>query len=132
MSLFVGSNAGETITPGLVSPTVKVIGHPKAPSNAADIILAGSGNDVVYGQNGTDFLYGGTGDDRLSGGAGIDGVRGGAGNDVLIGGQGNDVLRGDAGSDVFRWELADQGTAVVAATHDAEFAAALADRTVSL
>jgi energy-coupling factor transport system ATP-binding protein len=44
------------------------------------------------------------------------------------------------GQDLVTWtelvaliaELADQGTAVVAATHDAEFAAALADRTVSL
>ena len=34
MSIFIGSNAGETITPDLVSPSVLVLGSPKKPSAA--------------------------------------------------------------------------------------------------
>ena len=47
MSIFIGSNAGETIEPGFVSPTVAVIGNPKTPGAGVDIILAGSGDDRV-------------------------------------------------------------------------------------
>jgi len=34
MSIFIGTNAGDTITPELVSPGVTVIGSPKKPSAA--------------------------------------------------------------------------------------------------
>jgi hypothetical protein len=46
-STFNGTNADEIITPNQVSPTVKVIGTPGAPSDADDIINAGGGNDVI-------------------------------------------------------------------------------------
>jgi Ca2+-binding RTX toxin-like protein len=85
MSIFVGSNAGETITPDFVSPTVKVVGLAKKPTNAADIIVAGGGNDVVNGGGGNDIAALGAGDDRFiwNPGDGSDIVNGGSGFDTL-------------------------------------------------
>jgi Ca2+-binding RTX toxin-like protein len=85
MSIFVGSNAGETITPDFVSPTVKVVGLAKKPTNAADIIIAGGGNDVVNGGGGNDIAMLGAGDDRFiwNPGDGSDIVNGGRGYDTL-------------------------------------------------
>ena len=65
MSIFIGSNAGETITPDLVSPDVTVIGAPKKPSAAVDLIFAGGGNDVVAGGGGDDIAFLGAGDDTF-------------------------------------------------------------------
>ncbi|HET7362364.1 MAG TPA: hypothetical protein VFJ70_02210, partial [Burkholderiales bacterium] len=85
MSIFIGSNAGETIEPGFVSPTVKVIGHPNTPSAATDLIFAGSGNDIVAGGGGNDIAFLGAGDDLFiwNSGDGSDFVDGGAGTDTL-------------------------------------------------
>jgi Ca2+-binding RTX toxin-like protein len=85
MSLFLGTNAGETITPDFVSPTVKVVGAVKKPSSAADIILAGGGNDVVNGGGGNDVALLGAGDDRFI-------WNPGDGSDVVDGGRGTDTM----------------------------------------
>jgi Ca2+-binding RTX toxin-like protein len=86
MSIFLGSNAGETITPDTVSPSVGVIGNPKKPSASADIIFAGGGNDTVAGGAGTDLAFLGTGDDTFIWNAGD-------GNDVVVGDSGFDTLK---------------------------------------
>jgi Ca2+-binding RTX toxin-like protein len=85
MSIFFGSNAGETITPELVSPGVTVIGAPKQPSAAVDLIFAGGGNDTVAGGGGDDFAFLGAGNDTFI-------WRPGDGNDFVNGGQGADRL----------------------------------------
>src|ERR1700674_2434688 len=86
MSIFIGSNASETITPDLVSPSVTVIGTPKHPSAAVDLIFAGGGNDIVAGGGGDDFAFLGAGNDTFiwRPGDGNDFVDGGAGLDRLI------------------------------------------------
>ena len=86
MSIFIGSNAGETITPDLVSPTVTVIGAPKQPSAASDLIFAGGGNDIVAGGGGDDLAFLGAGNDTFiwRPGDGNDFVDGGAGADRLV------------------------------------------------
>lgn len=86
MSLFIGSNAGETITPGFVSPSVKVIGSPNKPSAAVDFIFAGGGDDVVEGGAGNDFAFLGAGNDKFTWkpGDGSDFVDGGKGDDTLV------------------------------------------------
>ena len=85
MSIFFGSNADETITPELVSPSVVVIGTPKQPSAAVDLIFAGGGNDTVAGGGGDDLAFLGAGDDTFiwRPGDGSDFVDGGAGTDRL-------------------------------------------------
>ncbi|MFL6816636.1 MAG: beta strand repeat-containing protein, partial [Bradyrhizobium sp.] len=94
MSIFIGTNAGDTITPELVSPGVTVIGSTKKPSAASDIILAGSGDDIVAG---------GAGDDLASLGAGNDTFiwKAGDGSDIVDGGSGTDrlVFGGAAGNE---------------------------------
>ena len=65
MSIFLGSSTGEIITPGLVSPTVKVVGNPATPSAAADLIIAGSGDDSVASRDrATEQVRCGIGRDR--------------------------------------------------------------------
>src|SRR4029077_597805 len=81
MSMFIGSNAGETITPDLVSPSVAVVGAPKHPSAAVDLIFAGGGNDTVAGGGGDDFAFLGAGNDTFI-------WRPGDGNDFVDGGAG--------------------------------------------
>ena len=85
MSIFIGSNAGETITPDFVSPTVLAIGSPKKPSAASDLIFAGGGNDIVAGGGGDDLAFLGAGNDTFI-------WRPGDGNDVVDGGAGADRL----------------------------------------
>ena len=91
MSLFIGSNAGETIEPGSVSSTVTVIGNPKTPSAAIDLIFAGSGNDRVAGGGGNDIAFLGGGDDLFT-------WNSGDGSDVVDGGSGIDTLAFNGGS----------------------------------
>src|SRR4029077_2526934 len=85
VSIFIGSNAGETIEPGFVSSTVAVIGNPKTPSGAADIIFAGSGDDRVAGGGGHDIAFLGAGNDFYT-------WNSGDGNDLVDGGSGSDTL----------------------------------------
>ena len=85
MSIFVGSNADETITPEVTSPSVAVIGSPNHPSAAADLIFAGGGNDTVAGGGGNDRAFLGAGDDTFI-------WRPGDGNDFVHGGAGMDQL----------------------------------------
>ncbi|MEO8133906.1 MAG: calcium-binding protein [Betaproteobacteria bacterium] len=84
MSIYIGSNAGDTITPDLVSAKVISIGA-KKPSAADDLILAGNGNDVVAGGGGNDIAFLGGGDDTFI-------WKSGDGNDIVDGGSGNDRL----------------------------------------
>jgi Ca2+-binding RTX toxin-like protein len=86
VSTFNGSNAGELITPGFVSPTVTVTGTPNTPSAAADVIDAGGGNDRVEGGGGNDLVDLGEGDDVFAWnpGDGNDTINGGAGLDSLL------------------------------------------------
>ena len=86
MSTFIGGNSGEVIEPGFVSSTVKVIGGPKKPSDAADLIFAGSGDDRVAGGGGNDIAFLGAGNDTFiwNAGDGRDIVSGGSGNDALL------------------------------------------------
>src|SRR5215470_5112804 len=85
MSIFIGSNAGETITPDFVSSTVVAIGSPKKPSAASDLIFAGGGNDIVAGGGGDDLAFLGAGDDSFI-------WRPGDGSDIVDGDGGNDKL----------------------------------------
>jgi Ca2+-binding RTX toxin-like protein len=86
MSIFIGSNADDTITPDVVSAGVSVIGSPKKPSSAADVIFSGDGNDLVAGGGGNDVAFLGNGDDTFvwKAGDGSDIVDGGAGTDRLV------------------------------------------------
>src|SRR5258706_4114836 len=86
MSVFFGSNAGETITPDLVSPTVTVHGRSNLPSAGVDVIFAGGGNDTVAGGGGNDRANLGAGDDTFvwNPGDGSDFVDGEAGSDPLL------------------------------------------------
>ncbi|HVY05516.1 MAG TPA: calcium-binding protein [Burkholderiales bacterium] len=84
MSIYIGTNAGDTITPDLVSANVIAIGARK-PSAADDLILAGNGNDVVAGGGGNDIAFLGGGDDTFI-------WKSGDGSDVIDGGSGNDRL----------------------------------------
>ena len=85
MSIFVGSEQGDVITPETVSPGVFVLGQPKKPSAAVDLILAGGGNDIVAAGKGDDVAILGAGDDQFiwNPGDGSDVVYGGAGRDEL-------------------------------------------------
>ena len=85
MSIFIGSNAGETIEPGFVSPSVTVIGNPKTPGAGVDIILAGNGDDRVAGGGGSDIVSLGAGNDLYT-------WNSGDGNDLVDGGSGTDTL----------------------------------------
>lgn len=86
MSLFFGTSTGETIKPGFVSPTVRVLGKTKQPSDAVDFIFAGAGNDVVAGGGGNDFAFLGAGNDTFewNTGDGSDTVDGQSGLDRLL------------------------------------------------
>ncbi|MBW8727459.1 MAG: hypothetical protein JF625_20205, partial [Inquilinus limosus] len=64
MSVFTGTDAAETITPGFVSATVTSSGQPR-PSNEADVISSAGGNDIVAGGQGDDTALLGTGDDTF-------------------------------------------------------------------
>jgi Ca2+-binding RTX toxin-like protein len=85
MSLFVGTNANETITPDLVSPTVRVAGAPTLPSSATDLIFSGAGDDIVAGGGGNDLAFLGSGNDRFiwNPGDGSDAVSGDRGTDTM-------------------------------------------------
>lgn len=93
MSIFVGTEQGDVITPDTVSPGVFVLGQPKKPSAAADVILAGGGNDIVAGGRGDDVAVLGAGDDRFI-------WNPGDGNDVVDGGAGYDTLEFNGGANV--------------------------------
>ena len=105
MSLFIGSNAGETIEPGSVSSTVTVIGNPKTPSAAIDLIFAGGGNDRVAGGGGNDIAFLGGGDDLFT-------WNSGDGSDVVDGGSGVDTLafNGDSAAETIRLTTGILGT----------------------
>lgn len=87
MSIFLGSNKGETITPDSVSSSVTVVGQPKKPSAAADIIFAGGGDDIVAGGGGNDIVSLGSGNDTF----------------IWNGGDGNDIVSGDGGYDTLQF-----------------------------
>jgi Ca2+-binding RTX toxin-like protein len=82
MATFIGTGAGETITPTTVSATVTRFPAASFP---------GAGNDVLLGRGGNDTLDGSGGNDVIEGGDGNDFLRGGTGADVLIGGAGTDT-----------------------------------------
>jgi len=105
VSLFIGSNAGETIEPGFVSPSVTVIGNPKTPGAGADIILAGSGDDRVAGGGGSDIVSLGAGNDLYT-------WNSGDGNDLVDGGSGSDTLafNGSAAAETIRLSNSILGT----------------------
>lgn len=91
MSIFIGSNQGETITPDSVSASVGVIGFPKKPSSSIDIIFAGGGDDIVAGGRGNDIAALGSGDDRFI-------WNNGDGSDLVTGEEGTDTLEFNSGS----------------------------------
>ncbi len=98
MATFTGTDAGETITPVFVSPSV--LRDPGAfPSNAADLVIALGGDDLVTTLGGADVVHAGDGADEVHGGAGADALFGGAGYDDLFGDLGDDTLSGGADSD---------------------------------
>src|SRR5262245_43589900 len=84
-STFTGTGADETITPGLVSPTVAVSGTLATPSDADDVVDAGGGADTIDSSGGADTVRGGTGNDVFiwNPGDGSDTVEGGADADRL-------------------------------------------------
>jgi len=113
VSIFIGSNAGETIEPGFVSPSVTVIGNPKTPGAGVDIILAGSGDDRVAGGGGNDLVSLGAGNDLYT-------WNSGDGNDLVDGGSGSDTLafNGSAGADTIKLASGILGTTRVSSSVD--------------
>jgi Ca2+-binding RTX toxin-like protein len=83
MSVFTGTEAAETISPGFVSPTVSATGGQPRPSDEADVISAEGGNDLVAGGRGNDVAFLGTGDDTF----------------LWVPGDGSDTVEGQAGTD---------------------------------
>ena len=108
MSIFIGSNAGETIEPGFVSPSVTVIGNPKTPGAGVDIILAGNGDDRVAGGGGSDIVFLGGGNDLYT-------WNSGDGNDLVDGGSGTDTLafNGSAAAETIKLSSGPAGTTQV-------------------
>jgi Ca2+-binding RTX toxin-like protein len=113
VSIFIGTNAGETIEPGFVSPTVAVIGNPKTPGAGADIILAGSGDDRVAGGGGNDIAFLGAGNDLYT-------WNSGDGNDLVDGGSGTDTLafNGSAAAETIKLSSSVLGTTRVSSSAD--------------
>ncbi|HEY1382292.1 MAG TPA: cadherin domain-containing protein, partial [Dongiaceae bacterium] len=76
-------------------------------SDAAEVLLGGSGNDVINGNGGYyDAVFGGGGNDVINGGfGGVDDLHGEAGNDQIFGDLGDDILDGGAGSDTLEGGL---------------------------
>ncbi len=64
-----------------------------------DHISGGAGNDQLGGQGGNDTISGGDGNDTIWAAAGDDEAYGEAGDDSIFGGSGNDLLEGGAGED---------------------------------
>jgi Ca2+-binding RTX toxin-like protein len=97
VSAFFGSNKGEVITPESVSRSVGVVGFPRKPSSAFDLIFAGGGNDVVAGGGGDDVAFLGRGNDRFI-------WNPGDGSDIVSGDQGLDTLEfnGSAAAETIR------------------------------
>lgn len=90
MATFTGTDANETITPGLVSPTVTTAGG-SAPGAAGDILNGGGGNDTLAGGGGDDQMFGEAGDDRMI-------WNNGDGTDLMEGGDGADTAEVNGGS----------------------------------
>jgi Ca2+-binding RTX toxin-like protein len=113
VSIFIGSNSGETIEPGFVSSTVAVIGNPKTPGAGIDIILAGSGDDRVAGGGGNDIVSLGAGNDLYT-------WNSGDGNDLVDGGSGSDTLafNGSAGAETLKLSTGILGTTRVSSSAD--------------
>ncbi|MFL6570926.1 MAG: hypothetical protein ACJ8G4_04165, partial [Burkholderiales bacterium] len=113
MSIFIGSNAGETIEPGFVSPSVTVIGNPKTPGAGVDIILAGSGDDRVAGGGGNDIASLGAGNYLYT-------WNSGDGNDLVDGGSGSDTLafNGSAAAETIKLSSGILGTTRVSSSAD--------------
>jgi Ca2+-binding RTX toxin-like protein len=103
MATFTGTNADETITAALVSPTVTTSGG-AFPSDAADTIDAGGGVDTIDSAGGTDAVDGGAGNDQVALGAADDTFtwNSGDGSDAVDGGTETDTLafNGSAAAEV--------------------------------
>ena len=99
MASFTGTNADETITPPLVSPTVTSVPAGAFPSAAADTLDGADGNDILDGGGGNDTLDGGDGNDILDGNDDNDTLDGGRGDDRLVGGAGSDLFIFTSGGD---------------------------------
>ncbi|WP_442578228.1 beta strand repeat-containing protein [Mesorhizobium sp. ASY16-5R] len=104
MAIFTGGNANETITPGLVSPTVVSDGAPRP----------GAGDDVLNGNGGNDTLAGGGGSDQMLGGAGNDRMiwNSGDGTDLMEGGDDTDTAEANGGSAGEVFSITANGTRV--------------------
>jgi hypothetical protein len=76
-------------------------------TDAAEVLLGGSGNDVINGNGGYyDAIFGGGGNDIINGGfGGVDDLHGEAGNDQIFGDLGDDILDGGSGSDTLEGGL---------------------------
>ena len=96
MATFTGTNADETITPTLVSPTVATSGG-SLPSDNADVINAGGGSDLPS--------IAAAAMDVVTGGQGNDLAFLGAGNDTFIWnpGDGSDTVEGQADTDTLQF-----------------------------
>src|SRR5262245_34636174 len=84
MSIFIGTQGDDTITPTLISAGVITV-PAGVDLTGNDIIFALAGNDVVEGGRGDDTAFLGSGDDRFiwNPGDGDDTVFGGSGIDTL-------------------------------------------------
>ncbi|HEY5800451.1 MAG TPA: calcium-binding protein, partial [Burkholderiaceae bacterium] len=85
MSTFIGNSSNESVTPELVSATVKITGTSKKPSDSSDTIDTGAGNDTVEGAGGADAISLGEGNDLAiwRNGDDSDSINGGSGLDRL-------------------------------------------------
>ncbi|MEQ1952600.1 calcium-binding protein [Mesorhizobium sp. CN2-181] len=104
MAIFTGSDADETITPDLVSPTVLADGGPRP----------GAGDDVLNGNGGNDTLAGGGGNDQMLGGAGNDRMiwNSSDGSDLMEGGDDIDTAEANGGSGDEVFSVTANGTRV--------------------
>lgn len=96
MTTFIGTNSGDTIVPGLISPGIIAIGADATPGDGDDFIIARGGDDIVAGGKGSDIAALGSGDDTF-GWAPADG------SDIVFGQAGFDrlVFDGDGADETF-------------------------------
>ena len=123
LATFIGTDANETITPTVVTPSVVATPAGAKPTDDADTIEGGGGEDTIDAGGGDDTVRGGLGDDTIQLGAGADVAVWSAddGNDAVDGGTGNDTFIYHAGTTLVAGTLVggdDDDKLQVEGTHD--------------
>jgi Ca2+-binding RTX toxin-like protein len=96
-TLLFGGEGGDTLGAGASSGSLTVTGGQDS-ADAADSLIAGTGNDQIFGNGGADTIDSGGGNNVIVGGFDADSLLAGAGNDFIFGNEGNDTIH-DRGGD---------------------------------